>query len=312
MGNPQLDKLQPGQLCCPQLSSLLFQYYDTSQVAHAGEVGRQCCSLTHLPRLATLQLLWFYCQATLMDLGLPASLKHLTARATLGVDLKWMLLEAVQGIRSGAQLQTLMCTDCMPSSHPEGMPWGASSVARYRELGQQLRGLRDLTLYGSAPTLLSAIGAVVGSAPDLTRLEFRVEKELEDYELPPICSASLKSLTGRFQLKSHNVRPPPVILTFLSGCTELRDVHVQFHNSRYAAHNMPKEGTCVRIRCHCTSQRCIMPLDACAGLEEVGVRFLPMPPSSQGVQAHTITFICHTAGPEQALVWDHVVLPGVR
>ena len=54
-----------------------------------------------------------------------------------------------------------------------------------------------------------------------------------------------------------------------------------------------------------------MPLDACAGLEEVGVRFLPMPPSSQGVQAYTVIFTCHAAGPEQALKWGHVVMPGV-
>ena len=60
---------------------------------------------------------------------------------------------------------------------------------------------------GRATTLLSAIGAVACSAPDLTRLEFRVEEEPDDLELPPICSASLKSVTGRYKLTGHRGRP---------------------------------------------------------------------------------------------------------
>ena len=312
--------LQPDQLCCPQLSSLVFSF-DTCPETLASKGSRQCYSLLNLPRLATLSLKCYYVQATWMDLGLPASLTHLTVQQTVGherVDLKWVLLQAGTGISSGAQLQSLTCADTMPSSHPEGMPWGASSNAHYRGLGERLSGLKDLSIYGRATTLLSAASAVACSAPDLTRLEFRVEEELEDFELPPICSASLKTISGRFKLMCYDkvAPPPPVILTILPGCTQLRDVHVQFYHN-YS--NMPKEfqrnlleGASVKIRCHCTSPRCIMLLDACTGLEEVDVRFLPMPASSQGVvQAYTVIYTCHAVGPEQALKWGHVIMPGI-
>lgn len=188
------------------------------------------------------------------------------------------------------------------------MPWGASSVAHYMELAEQLSGLQDLSVSGTATTLLSAVGVIACSTPDLTRLDFQVKTVLDDPQLPQIRSASLKSVTGRFRLAGSKVPPLPVILTFLPECTELRDVQVKF--DLYTPKNMPVKGTSVKIRCHCTSERCIMPLDACAGLDEVGVRFLPMP-SSQGVQAYTVTFTCHAARPKRALKWDHVVTPGV-
>ena len=303
LGGTQLEMLQPDKLFCPQLSSLSFEFYHTSQEALAGDIGSPRCSLAHLPRLATLELSCFDRQAPVSDLRLPASLKHLTVWDTDGVDLQWLLLEAVKGIGSGAQLRSLTCTNSTPSSHPAWTPWGASSVARYRELAEQLRGLQDLTLHGSATTLLSAIGAVAGSAPDLTRLEFGVDKELDDLEIPPICSASLKSVTARYSA-GNRVPPPPVILSFLPACTKLRDVRVGFCTDGAVAG--PGEGTSIKIRCHCTSRRCIMPLDACAGLDDVGVRVLPLPPSSQGVQAYTVTFTCHAAGPK----WGHVVRRG--
>ena len=318
-----LEKLQPDQLCCPQLSSLVFDFYDTtwvrgSQEAQASESGRQRCSLVHLPLLATLDLSHFYDQATPTDLGLPASLKHLTVREipdAQGVDLKWVLLEAVTGIRSGAQLRSLTCFDSVPSSHPEGMPWGASSLAHYLELAEQLRGLTDLSVYGSASELLSAVGALACAGPDLTRLEFGVDEELEvldDLEIPPICSASLKSFTGRFYLMSHEGPPPPVILTFLPGCTQLHDVHVQV---RYNCITLPKKGAFVKIRCY-SSQQCIVPLEDCVRLingfplSEVAVRFLPVLPSSKGVMAYTVIFTCHATGPVRALKWSHVIKPG--
>ena len=302
------DVLQPDQLCCPQLSSLVFPY-ESRQEAQASEGGRQRCRFLHMPRLVALILMCDQDAATRTDLALPASLKQLTVQRTsggVGADLKWVLLQAIKAIKSGVELRSLTCADSAPSSHPEGRPWGATSVAHYRELGEKLRGLKDLAVYGSAKTLLSAISALACSAADLTRLEFRVKEHPGAMELPPISSASLQSITGRF------TGPRPLmghkglyILNLLPGCTQLHDVHVHFD------HNMPKEGKSVKIRCHCTSKRCIVPLDACAGLDEVGVRFLPMPPSSQGLQAYTVIFTCQAVGPEQALEWCHVVMPGV-
>ena len=87
--------LQLDQLCCPQLGSLACEL-ESSQ-ARAGEGGKQWCSLLHLPRLADLVLVCHSDQAT-MDLGLPASLEHLTVQGSFEndiVDLKWVLLQAV-------------------------------------------------------------------------------------------------------------------------------------------------------------------------------------------------------------------------
>ena len=301
------DMLQPGQLCCPQLSCLAIDILDNSQDPKPDSAGSrtQWGGLLHLPRLANLVLTYLY-QHTPMDLGLPASLEVLTVRLTdsfEGVDLKWLLLEAG---RNGAQLRSLTCPTASASSHPEGMPWGASSVAHYREFAERLTGLTDLSVDGNATSLLSAIGAVASAAPSLTCLEFGVREGLTGFELPPICSASLKSISGRYYLPGNRVPPPQVVLQFLPGCTQLRYVHVHFGD-----HSLPMEGTSVIIRCHCTSERCIMPLDACAGLAGVGVRFLPMPLTSQGVQAYTVTFTCRAPGPGQALKWGHVVMPGI-
>ena len=309
--------LRVDQLCCPQLRFLAFQL-DSSQ-AHASEGSSHFCSLVNLPRLARLVVLLVPHQA-IMDLSLPASLEVLTVQGSTGtdsVDLKWVLLEAAKGCRSGGHLRMLTCSDTAPSSHPEGMAWGASSFARYKELGGQLMGLTDLHVYGRATTLLSAISAVASSAPCLTCLKFGIEEELDDLVLPPISSASLKSITGRYRLTGQSVLPPQVALTFLPGCTQLRDARVQFHDS------LPKKGTSVKICCHSTSQRCIVPLEDCAEdfdedtiesgvmLEEVGIQLLPMPASPQDLQAYSILYSCHTNRPKQAPRWGHVVKPGI-
>ena len=302
----QTGMLQPGQLWCPQLRSLTIDILDNSQDPEPDSAGSRTPwgGLQHLPRLATLNLIYLY-EFAPMDLGLPASLEHLTVQlyhSYDGVDLKWLLREAV---RSGAQLRSLTCPQASASSHPEGTPWGATSAAHYRELAEQLTGLTDLTVYGGATSLLSAIGALA-SAPNLTRLKFGVGEGLNGFELPPICSASLKSVTGRYTLPANRVPPPRVVLHFLPGCTQLRDVHVHFDD------DPPMEGVSVKICCHCISGRCIKPLRACADLDEVGIRFLPMPPSSsQGAQAYTVIFACHAAGDGQALKWGRVVVPGI-
>ena len=253
-----------------------------------------------------------------MDLGLPASLTRLTVQyvsVTGMADLEWVLHEAAKCIRGGAQLRSLTYTKINSSyPEPEGVPWGASSDAHYQKLGEQLSSVKDLSVCGSGPTLLSAIGAVACSAPSLIRLKLYNEGR-HGMELPPICSASLSSITGLYNLNPH-APPPPVILTFLPGCTQLRDVRVQFYDR-------PGEGASVNIRCHCNSQSCIVPFEGRAeftdewplyvrpGLEEVGVRFLPAPASPQGAQPYTVLFTWHAAGPEQAPKWDHVVIPVV-
>ena len=85
----------------------------------------------------------------------------------------------------------------------------------------------------------------------------------------------------------------------------------------------PKEGTTVKIRCHCNSQKCIAPFegraswsdkpiwDWAAGLDEVGVRFLQPPASPQGVQPYTVLFTRLAARFKQAPKWGHVVMAGV-
>ena len=304
------------RLCCPQLSSLVFDL--GSRQDSASEGSRQRCSLLHLSRLE--KLLLFRCSAqAIIDLGLPASLKHLTVQAASGVvDLKWLLAEAVKCIGSGASLCSVTSADTSPSSHPAGTPWGASSVAHYTELAEQLRGLTVLTVHGKATTLLRAVSTVVCSAPSLARLRYVLEEELDDLYLPPIRSASLECFTGCYRRTGCKVPRPPVVLTFLPGCTRLRDVHVQLYNLRPDL----EEGTSVKIRCHTSGQRCIVPLEerceltlwgAFAGTKQVtiGVHFLPLPPSPQGVQAYTVLFASHATGPEQAPKWGSVVVPGV-
>ena len=293
--------LQPEQLCCPQLRSLVFQ------LASSG----QGCSLLNLARLATLVVL---CRSRQVptDLGLPASLRRLTVQRSTErdvLDLKWVLLGAVEGINSGAQLRSLTCTNTIPCSYPNAWPWGASSIAHYRGLGAQLSGIKDLSVSGGTTTLLSAVSAIACGAPSLTSLRFTVRGQ-SCLELPAICSASLKCITGRFHLVGHSVPPTPVILTFLPGCTWLRSVRVQLSST-------PKAGTSVRIRCQCSSQECIVPLEeynrliSGAPQSEVGVHLLPMPRYAQGVQAYTALYACHVAGPEQVLKWSHAVMPGV-
>ena len=229
--------LQLDQLRCPQLRGLVF-LLDSSH-ARTGEGGRQRCSFSHLARLEDLVVIRTSYQAT-MDLGLPTSLEHLTVQDSSGddvVDLKWVLLEAVKGIRGGAHLCSLTCTEASPSSHPEWMPWGACSLAHYSKLGEQLSGLEFLAVCGRGKPLLSAISAVACSAPSLTRLELYIEEELDDLRLPPICSASLESVTLRFRLTGKIAALPPVMLHFLPDCARLRDVHVGFYSK------MPKQGT---------------------------------------------------------------------
>ena len=142
----------------------------------------------------------------------------------------------------------------LPSPHPEGMPWGASSIAHYWELGDHLSGLTDLSVHGNWPPLFSAIGAVACAAPSLTRLKIFTQGP-NGMELPPMCSASLKSITVLY-IRTYLgfPRPQPVILTILPGCIQLRDVHVQ-------SDDRPFQGASVRIRCHCNSQGCIMPFE---------------------------------------------------
>ena len=301
--------LQRDQLWCPQLCSLAFQL-DI-------EGSEQRISLLRLALLVS-QIIMVNCHQDAMDLGLPASLTSLTVHEfTPHAHLDRVLHEAVECIKGGAQLRSFMCAEHVPPPHPECVPWGASSDAHYRALGEQLSSLEvlDLTVTGSGLTLLSAFGAVACSAPSLTCLK-RYASGPTGLVLPPICSASLKrSITALIKLPSRSA--PLVLLTFLSGCAQLRDVLVQIFDT-------PTEGASVKIRCHCNSESCIVPFvghiepiddelpwDLTPGQEEVGVRLLPTPASPQAVQPYTVLFTCHAAGPEQAPKWGHVVMPGV-
>ena len=301
--------LQPEQLCCPQLCSLSLLV--DSSLTWDSEGSRHCCSLLNLPRLTTLSI----ANSSHLAMGLPVSVTHLTVQdwsADKSADLEWVLLEAAKCMRAGAQLRSLTYVTLMLSSHPEVITWDASSYAHYRELGEQLSSLKDLSVYGNGPTLLGAIGAVACSAPSLTRLKFYTHEPL-GVALPPICSASFQSFTGRYLSLGHAEPPQSVVLTFLAGCTQLREVRVQFLDT-------PTEGTSVKVCCHCNSQRCIVPFEGCAesidrlpsNWVRVGIRFLPMPASPQGLQAYTVLFTGNAIGPEQAPKWGHVVMAGVQ
>ena len=188
--------LQIDQLCCPQISSPEFQL--ESSLARTCEGDRRCCSLLHLPQLAKLEVVHRSSQRT-MDLGLPASLKHLHVRNLFGeavVGLDWVLHEAAKCIRGGAQLRSLNCERTVASSHPEGMPWGASSLAHYRDLGAQLGGLKALYVYGRGKRLLSAIGAVACSAPALTHLKFCIEEEMNAWSYLRYAAPALRASLG--------------------------------------------------------------------------------------------------------------------
>ena len=238
--------------------------------------------------------------------------------ADYSVGLECLLHKAAQCIRGGAQLRSLTCAQSVQHHVFGGLAMGA--IARYSELGEQLSGLRDLRVHGTGSGVLGAVGVVACSVPSLTGLEFSCSDQgPKGWVLPPICSASLESITGRYNLSGRSVPPPPVVLTFLAGCTQLRHVRVQFFDT-------PKAGASVKIRCHCISQSCIMPFEGRAevvdefvddlpwkrpaGREEVAVRFLPPPASPQGVQAFTVLFTWLAIGPEQAPKWGHVVMAG--
>ena len=104
---------------------------------------------------------------------------------------------------------------------------------------------------------------------------------------------------------------PPVVLTFLPGCTRLQEVLVQFNN------NDGIEGTDVRIRCHPCSPSCIVPLgvnEYATGYSKVGVQLLQGTPPPQGVQSYTVLHVCHAIGPlgpQQPFLWCHAVMPGL-
>ena len=309
--------LQPVQLCCPQLCSLAFELDRMPQKPSTG--SRQCCSLLNLARLTTLFITRYSHQA-IMGLGLPSSLTRLTVQDWSEVaDIEWVLLQAAKCIRGGPQLRSLIFDNISSSPqdvspHPEVVPWGASSNAHCRQLGQQLSGLEDLYVgYGNGPTVLSALGAVACTAPSLTRLQFSTHGP-NGMALPPICSASLKSIRLYMQT-SLKVPPLPITLTFLPGCIQLRDVYVQFLNT-------PKEGAYVKVCCHCISERCIMPflgraeltneahMNTCADLQNAR-QFLPTAAAPQCVQPYTVLFTCQSGGPEEASQWGHVVMASV-
>ena len=307
------ELLRPDQLHCPQLCSLAFQL--DSSLAWSGNGSRQCCSLLSLARLTTLSINHSSPLAT-MDFSLPASLTRLIVQdSSINsiADLNWALLEAAKCIRGGAQLRSSTYDNLLSS--PQGMPWDASSNAPYRELGEQLSGLTDLSVSGKGPTIFHAIGAIASTAPSLTRLMIFARGPI-GMALPLICSASLKSITGLCWLTDLYARPQPLTMTILPACTQLRDVHVHFHDRPY-------EGASVKIRCHCNSQRCFVPFvrrsvlidevpwSQRRGKEEVGVRFMPMPASPMGVQPYTVLFTYQPAGPEQGHEWGHVIMPDV-
>ena len=316
-GSLQLDQLTGS---CPQIRKLMLQ-----QDSVWGREGRgPCCSLLKLGRLADL-----YVQTgeellhASLDLDLPASMTTFRVAGDEGgddVDFFWALREVMKCIRRGAQLRKVTCYQA--DAYLQPAQWGASLDEQFRRLGGQLSTLQELAVWGGTEQLLIALVAVLSSAPNLTCVKFTLMEWLPCMELPPICSASLVSISVTVDGEPSDEPPPPrvtpLVLTFLPGCTQLQQVLVQITDEDLT------EGTTVKIRCHSGSPTCVVPMDVHAraaeqmrvygyasGFSEVGVQFLPGPSSAQGVQrAYTVLYACHAAGPQQPLTWGHVVVPG--
>ena len=318
-GSLQLDQLTGG---CPQIRRLRFQL--DSDLVQGREVSGPSCSLQKLGRLANLymrtgeELL-----PPSLDLDLPASLSTFMVESdedSEDVDLFWVLRQAAKCIRRGAHLRRLTCYQAEAYLQPAG--WGANLDEQYGRLGGQLSRLQELEVWGCTEQLLSALGAVISSAPHLTCVEITITEWLPCMKLPPVCSASLETITMTFDEAPRNEAPlpreAPLVLTFLPGCTRLKHVLVRVSNGDLA------EGTAAKIRCHSGSPMCVVPMDVHArGAEhrrvhgyasqfsEMGVELLPGPLSPPSVQrAYTVLHACHAAGPQQPLRWGHVVVPG--
>ena len=304
----QLDQLAGG---CPNIRVLSLQLDNDMVQARAGR--GPCCSFFKLGRLAEPYI--YTEEAPLhgsLDVDLPPSLTLFLVTCLVGsinlVDLFWALWEALNCMRRGALLRKVTCFEADAFLQPAH--WGASLDEQYRRLGGQLSSLRELEVEGGTEQLVCAVCAVVSSAPLLTCVKFTIMEMLPCMEFSPICSASLESITMTVRYPSCEVLPPPLVLTFLPGCIRLQTVHLRLPDEFLNA------GTSVataKIRCHCVSPTCLVPMDVrgCANLScEIGVQFLPGPPSPQGVQRYTVLYICHAAGYQQPLVWGHVVMPG--
>ena len=233
------------------------------------------------------------------------------SKSGAAVDFFWALREAAKCLRRGAQLRRLYCGGA-------DAQWGGL-LEQYRQLGGQLSNLRELAVWGATAALLRAVSAVASAAPHLACLEFDFTEGLFRMELLPISSASLESITVTAFKASDEAPPPPLVLTLLPGCTRLQQVLVKFPEW------LTVEGAAVKIRCHPPSPACIVPVELHAGtaahigtrgvneshLRIVGVQFLPGPPPPQDVPGYTVLHACHAAGPQQPLVWGHLVMPGL-
>ena len=302
-GQVKLDQLTGS---CPQISRLQFQLGSCLQQATGA--SRQNCGLLNLKRLADLHILGCPLKAK-VDLDLPPSLTQLKLGGYSGggdksVDFFCALQEAAKCARRGAQLQRLTC-ECA-EAHLQPAQWGASLDEQHRRLGGQLGSLRKLVVSGAQDQLLSALGAVAGAAPSLVSLEIVTLYPLSRVEVSPICSASLERIRVKWGFHHRPQLPPPhVLLTLLPGCARLQEVVVHFPIR-------PFQGAAVKIRCHCCSQRCIVPMDGCAGIHsDVIVKFLHMPSSEQGGNDYTVLSECHATGPGEASLWGHSVMPGI-
>ena len=308
-GELQLDQLTGS---CPQIRRLKFKL--GSRWRQFSQASRQRCNLLNLSRLSDLQVMSWSLQDT-MDLDLPPSLTQLKFGGYPGgncFDFIWALREAVECIGQGAPLHKLACC-CARNLQP--VLWSASLDEQHRRLGGQLGGLRELEVWGAGGQLLSAVGAVASAAPSLARLHIVITDPLPYVELPPICSASLESIRVEWGFYIRDGLPPPqVLLTFLPGCIRLQEVVVHFVSP-------PFVGASVKIRCHCCSRSCVVPADPCnktpeevyaGAVNDVVVNFVHLPSSEQDVQECTVVYAWHAAGPEQARLWGHTVMPGIQ
>ena len=288
---------------CPNIRGLGFR--QDGALARGREGGGLCCSLLNLGQLASLVMeIEKEPLQSNMDLNLRPSLTRLEFGGYSGsggksVDFFWALREAVKCVGRGAQLHTLSCR--YAEAYLQPAQWGADLDEQHRRLGGQLSSLRELEVWGAQKQLLSVVGAVASAAPSLVSLKILMISPLSRVEVSSIRSASLESITVKWDLQCPKLPPPQVLLTLLPGCTRLRTVLVHFIGR-------PVEGAAIKIRCHCRSRRCIVPMGFHNG---VNIRFLHMQNSEQGVQESTVLSSYDAAVPGQPLVWGHAVMPGI-
>ena len=189
-----------------------------------------------------------------VDVDLPPSLTRLAFGGYPNVSGRFIdffraLRDVVDCIGRGAQLRSLICR--CAEVFLQHAQWGGEQL---RRLGGQLGGLRELEVSCVQVLLLSVVGTIASGAPSLVRLKIQIPAWRSHQSAAPALRAS--GWSGIFA--PPRAANPVCAADVLPGCARLREVVVHFKGK-------PIKGAAVNIRCHCCSQRCIVPEEVYAG-----------------------------------------------